>query len=90
MTGDGGRGPWLEFFDREVNVVKAFAKKMYPSLAGAIESLQVEVLITVYQIRDETERINNLTNATNGKPIRSTSPDDLLPMQIPPMEQVPP
>ena len=44
---------------------------MYPSLAGAIESLQVEVLITVYQIRDETERINNLTNATNGKPIAS-------------------
>lgn len=71
MKAEDESGPWLEFFDREVNVVKAFAKKMYPSLAGAIESLQVEVLITVYQIRDETERINNLTNATNGKPIAS-------------------
>ncbi len=71
MKAEDESGPWLEFFDREVNVVKAFAKKMYPSLAGAIESLQVEVLISVYQIRDETERINNLTNATNGKPIAS-------------------
>lgn len=64
-------GIWLEFFDREINVVRAFMKKMYPSLSAAIDSLQVDVVITPYQIRDEAERITNLTNATNGKAIMS-------------------
>lgn len=64
-------GIWIEFFDREINVVRAFMKKMYPSLSAAIDSLQVDVVITPYQIRDEAERITNLTNATNGKAIMS-------------------
>lgn len=64
-------GAWLDFFHREINVVRAFMKKMYPSLAAAIESLQVEVFITPYQIRDESERIANLSDATGGKPIMS-------------------
>lgn len=64
-------GIWLEFFDREINVVRAFMKKMYPTLAAAIDSLQVEVVITPYQIRDEAERISNLSNATGGKAIMS-------------------
>ncbi|MCM1440060.1 MAG: phage portal protein [Roseburia sp.] len=64
-------GIWLEFFDRELNVVRAFMKKMFPRYAAAIDSLQVEVVITPYQIRDEAERISNLSNATGGKPIMS-------------------
>lgn len=64
-------GIWLDMFDREINVVRAFMKIMYPSLADAIDSLQVEVAITPYQISDETERIGNLSNATGGKPIMS-------------------
>lgn len=64
-------GIWLEFFDREINVIRAFMKKMFPRLAAAIDALQVEVIITPYQIRDEAERISNLTNATGGKPIMS-------------------
>ena len=64
-------GIWLELFDREINVIRAFMKKMYPSLSAAIDSLQVEVVITPYQIRDEAERISNLSNATGGKPIMS-------------------
>ena len=64
-------GIWLEFFDREVNVVRAFMKKMFPNLASAIDSLVVEISITPYQIRDTSEQINNLTNATGGKPIMS-------------------
>lgn len=64
-------GAWLEFFDREVNVVRAFLKEMYPKLAGAFGSLAVEVVITPYQIRDEAEKISNLTNATGGKAIMS-------------------
>lgn len=64
-------GVWLETFDREINVVRAFMKKMFPQLATAIDTLQVEVDITPYQIRDDTERINNLSNATGGKAIMS-------------------
>ena len=64
-------GIWLEFFDREINVIRAFMKKMYPQYATAIDSLAVEVEITPYQIRDEAERISNLTNATGGKAIMS-------------------
>lgn len=64
-------GEWLKFFDREINVVRSFMKKMFPKLAAAIDSLAVEIIITPYQIKDESERINNLTNATNGKPIMS-------------------
>ena len=64
-------GEWLKFFDREINVVRSFMKKMFPSMATAIDSLAVEVIITPYQIRDEAERITNLTNATGGKAIMS-------------------
>ena len=64
-------GAWLEFFDREMNVVRSFMKKMFPKLATAIDSLVVEIIITPYQIKDESERINNLTNATGGKAIMS-------------------
>jgi len=64
-------GIWIEFFNREINVIRAFMKKMYPKLEEAIDSLGVEVVITPYQIRDEAERINNLSNATGGKQIMS-------------------
>lgn len=64
-------GIWLEFFDREINVIRVFLKKMYPTLSAAIDNLQVEVVITPYQIRDEAERISNLSNATGGKAIMS-------------------
>lgn len=69
VTDEGGI--WLEFFDRELNVIRAYMKKMFPRYAAAIDTLQVEILITPYQIRDEAERIGNLSNATGGKPIMS-------------------
>lgn len=63
-------GLWLDVFHREINVVKAFAKKMYPKLAAAIDSLAVQVIITPYNIQDEAEKVNIYTNAT-GKPVMS-------------------
>lgn len=62
-------GLWYDSFYREINVVKAFAKKMFPKLAAAIDSLTVQVLITPYNITDESERINMYTDATGGKPV---------------------
>ena len=64
-------GLWYEYFDREINVVRAFMKKMYPQLATAIDALQVDVVITPYQIRDDAEKITNLVNATGGKAVMS-------------------
>ena len=63
-------GLWYDVFYREINVVKAFMKKMYPSLAKDIDALAVEVVITPYQIQDEAEKVNIYTNAT-GKQVMS-------------------
>lgn len=64
-------GMWYDTFYREINVVKAFAKKMYPKLASAFDSLSVEVLITPYQIQDESEKVGIYSDATGGKPVMS-------------------
>ncbi|MCC8117280.1 MAG: phage portal protein [Bacteroidales bacterium] len=64
-------GLWLEAFDREANVIKAFMAMMYPEMADAIDRLEVEHRITPYQIRDEGEKFQNLSMATNGKPFMS-------------------
>lgn len=64
-------GIWLEFLDREVNVVRAFMKRMFPHYQNEIDNLSVEIEITPYTISDEAERISNLTNATGGKSIMS-------------------
>lgn len=64
-------GAWLEFLDRECNVIIAFLKKMYPSLASAFDELEVEHRITPYQIKDENERLSNINTATGGKPFMS-------------------
>lgn len=65
------QGLWLEAFDRELNVVRAFAKIMYPHLTAAIDSLTVEHEITPYTISDTSERIKNLSDAAGGKAIAS-------------------
>lgn len=62
-------GLWYDSFYREINVVKAFAKKMFPRLAGAFDTLRVQVIITPYNIKDESERINMYIDATGGKPV---------------------
>ena len=65
-------GRLLEAFDREVNVVKAFLKQMLTDdYASDIDALNVETVITPYQINDDAETINRLVSATGGKPIMS-------------------
>lgn len=64
-------GRIIEYIDREVNVVKAFLKKIMPGKEKDIDSLQVETEITPFAITDEKETINNLMTATGGKPILS-------------------
>ena len=64
-------GRWLEFFDREVNVVKQFVKLILPNYASEIDRLQIETRITPFTITDESDKISNYVTATGGKAIMS-------------------
>lgn len=65
-------GRLIEFFDREVNVVKAFLKIMLgDGYANDIDALPVEIEITPFSITDEKEQIDKLTTANGGKPVCS-------------------
>lgn len=65
-------GRLIEFFDREMNVVKAFAKIMLgESYAADIDALKVETLITPFAITDEKDTINDLMAANGGKALMS-------------------
>lgn len=70
VKGESGR--FLEYFDREVNVLKAFLKTLLPEGYHAdIEALPVENEITPFAISDDKDTITNLTLANGGKPIIS-------------------
>lgn len=65
-------GRILEFLDREVNVIKAFMKVMLPSeYHKAVDTLQVNSVITPYSVTDETDTIKNNMTANGGKPLIS-------------------
>lgn len=65
-------GRLIEFFDREMNVIKAFARVILGSgYAEAVDSLAVEQIITPFSIEDEGDTIKNLVAANGGKAIIS-------------------
>ena len=65
-------GRLIEFFDREMNVIKAFLKVMLgEQWHKDIDALKVEMLITPFAITDEKDTINNLMTANGGEPIMS-------------------
>ena len=65
-------GRLLEFFDREINVVKAFLKLMLgEKYAKDIDALQVENVITPYRIGDAKEDVEILMTANGNKPLMS-------------------
>lgn len=65
-------GRWLEFFDREINVTKAFLKLMLgQAWHEAIDALPVENVITPYRITDRKEEVETLMTANGNKPIMS-------------------
>lgn len=65
-------GRLIEFFNREINVVKAFLKIMLgDNYAADIDALNVETQITPFSINDEKETISNLMTANGGEPIIS-------------------
>lgn len=65
-------GRLIEFYGREVNVVKQFLIRILgESWRKDIESLPVEIEITPYTITDEKDTIGNLYTANGGKPLVS-------------------
>lgn len=65
-------GRLIEFFDREMNVIKAFLKVMLgEQFHKDIDALKVEIIITPFAITDEKDTINNLMAANGGEPIMS-------------------
>jgi hypothetical protein len=65
-------GPLLEMLDREINVVRAFVKKMVPAaMQKDVDSLDIETIITPYNISDEKETIQNYSTALGGKAFAS-------------------
>lgn len=65
-------GRLLEYFDRETNVVKAFAKIiMGNSYSSDIDALPVENIITPFTITDDKDTISNLVLANGNKPVVS-------------------
>ncbi|MBQ7180654.1 MAG: phage portal protein [Bacteroidaceae bacterium] len=64
-------GNWLEFLDREVNVVKAFLKSINVKWASEIDSVDVENIITPFVQNDRKGLIDTLTAANGGKAVMS-------------------
>lgn len=64
-------GAWLEVFERECSVIKAFLKKLNVSWADEIDNVEVEHVITPYIQNDETATAQRLLSLNGGKPILS-------------------
>ncbi|MCM1225122.1 MAG: phage portal protein [Muribaculaceae bacterium] len=64
-------GVWIEGFERETNVIKAFLKKMNTSWENDIDDVEVEHVITPFIQRQEDAEIKKRMLANGGKPIES-------------------
>ena len=64
-------GPWIEFLDREFNVIKSFLNVMNPAFANEIDAVSCKQVITPFIQNDDAVEINNRMKANGGKPIES-------------------
>ena len=64
-------GDFIEFFDRETNIIKAFLVVMNPEFESEIDNVEVEHVITPFIQRNEDAEINKRMKANGGKPIES-------------------
>lgn len=65
------QGAFIEFLDREMNVVKAFLKQANTEWSNDIDDIEVEHVITPYVQNDIQADIVKWTTACGGKPIMS-------------------
>lgn len=64
-------GPWIEFFERETSVIKAFLKSIKTEWADEIDNVEVEHVITPFIQKNESAEITKRMTANGGKPIES-------------------
>lgn len=64
-------GAWIEFFEREFNVIKAFLKEMNKKWANKIDEVTCEHKITPYIQNDELTEITKRQKANGGKALES-------------------
>ena len=65
-------GVWIEYLERECNVIKAFLKKICPKeWVNEIDNIGVEHIITAFIQNDELSEINRRMKANGGKAIES-------------------
>lgn len=64
-------GTWIEFLERECNVIKAFLKIMNKKWESEIDDVNVEHIITPYIQNDELSEITRRMKANGNKPIES-------------------
>ncbi|SFG56475.1 phage portal protein [Prevotella sp. KH2C16] len=68
---DDEKEMWIEFLERECNVIKAFLKVMNTKWKDEIDNVVVEHVITPYIQNDELADINKRMKANGNKPIES-------------------
>ena len=64
-------GPWIEFLNRECNVIKAFLKQMNAKWADEVDKVGVEHVITPFIIEDEAAQLEYHMKANGGRPVES-------------------
>lgn len=64
-------GPWIEFFDREFNVIKSFLAVMNPKWEKDLDQVTCKHVITPFIQNDESVDIQNRMKANGGKAIES-------------------
>lgn len=64
-------GAWLEFFERECSVIKAFLRKMNLDWEDEMDNVEVEHVITPFIQRDEDAVTDRLIKQNGGKAIKS-------------------
>lgn len=64
-------GRLIEFFDREVNVVRRFVRLIMPGMEEAVDSLPVENEVTPFSVTEDKDVIENLVTANGNKPLMS-------------------
>lgn len=64
-------GAFIEFFEREFNVIKAFLKEMNASWAKLLDELECEHIITPFIQNDEKAEIQKWMQASGGKAVCS-------------------
>lgn len=64
-------GDFIEFFDRETNIIKAFLAVMNPDFEEEIDNVEIKHNITPFIQRNDEVEINKRMKANGGKPIES-------------------